>query len=150
MCYTETQTDDGVLNGECAMEGQRCAVEGCRAWARRGTAWCVAHPDGQRRRTADDGTGVYATYVPVVALEEALKLPPGDLRLEIAVARAVLRELLRAGLSIQELVAGLDKVTGALARMLRLNSTLTADDQEAGDLEAIVAGLLADLRLGGT
>ncbi len=66
--------------------------------SRRGTAWCVAHPGGQPRAAtggAPDGNqnarkhGLYAAYVPVVELKQALVLPPGDLRLEIAVVRQV-------------------------------------------------------------
>ena len=78
--------------------------------------------------------GAYAEYVPVVALKEALELPPGDLRPEIAVARAVLQELLSAGLESEALVAAVDVATRTLVRLMRANLEVseaqTSLDQE--------------------
>ena len=137
------------------MEKRRCQYEGCQAWARKGTAYCVAHPDGQPRHVggAPPGNqnarthGAYSGYVPVVALEEALKLPAGDLRLEIAVMRAIFQELVRSGLPLAELIAGADTVTGALARLLRVNKTL--GDEQDGAIEAVIKRVLAARGYGG-
>ncbi len=62
----------------------------------------------------------------MVALEQALDLPPGDLRLEIAVARAALSELLKAKLPPAEMAVAFDRVTAALTRLLRTNKVLEA------------------------
>ena len=146
-------------------EGRQCAYGGCRAWARRGTEWCVAHPEGEPRcsnRTERKGGaspdwlignqnsrkhGAYAEYVPVVALRDALKLPPGDLRLEIAVTRAVLQEILNSELEAVDLINGLERGTNALARLLKTNQQINGDDQDA--FEATVAQVLKDIGQGG-
>ena len=116
---------------------RRCRYEGCRAGVRGNGEWCVAHPNGEPRRVGG-GTpgnqnarkhGLYSAYVPVVALERALEVPPGDVRLEIAAARAVLAELLESGLPATEIAGAFDRATGALARLLRTNRQL---DDEAG------------------
>lgn len=115
------------------MEKRRCEYEGCHAWARRGKTYCVAHPEGQPRRVggAPEGNqnarthGLYAAYVPVVDLKRALELPPGDLRLEIAVVRQLLAQLLGAELPPAEMVEAVDRATGALVRMLRANKQLS-------------------------
>ncbi len=128
------------------MEKWRCAYEGCKGWAKQGSPWCVAHPEGTPRKVggAPRGNqnarthGAYAAYVPIVALEEALKLPAGDLRLEIAVMRAIFQELVRSGLPLGELIAGADTVTGALARLLRVNKVL-GDEQHDAMEETLVA-----------
>ena len=138
------------------MEKRRCQFEGCRAWARRGSAWCVVHPEGhvRQRRSApmDDQKApphdLFATYVPVVALEEALKLPPGDLRMEIAAVRAAISAVLRAELAPADLLHVLDKGTGALARMLRINRQLGG--AEADEFQAALDQVLAELGLGDT
>jgi hypothetical protein len=138
-----------------AMTKQQCEFEGCRSWARRGTPYCVAHPDGLPRSKhggSQEGTqyartqGLYAAYVPVVDLKSALRLPPGDLRLEIAVVRQVLAQLLAAELPPAELVAAVDKATSALVRMLKANKQLSED--AAGELETAVDRYLSDLGLG--
>ena len=135
------------------VEKRRCAYEGCKGWAKQGSPWCVAHPEGTPRKVggAPKGNqnarthGAYAAYVPIVALEEALKLPAGDLRLEIAVMRGIFQELVRAGLPLSELIA--DTVTGALARLLRVNKVL--GDGEEGAMEEVVGRVLGEYGLGG-
>ncbi len=133
----------------------RCSYEGCRAWARRNGAWCVAHPDGQRRST--DGRaplgnqkarehGLYDGYVPIVGLKEALALPPGDLRLEIAVVRQVLAHVLDSDVPPVELVSAVERATGALVRMLKVNKELSSET--GGELEAGVEKYLRELGLG--
>ena len=137
------------------MEKRCCAYEGCKGWAKQGAPWCVAHPNGTPRKVggAPKGNqnarthGAYAAYVPIVALEEALKLPAGDLRLEIAVMRAIFRELVRADLPLSELIAGADTVTGALARLLRVNKVL--GEGEEGAMEEVVRRVLGERGLGG-
>lgn len=142
-------------------EKRRCAYGNCRAWAKRGTEWCVAHPAGEPR--SPNGTerkggstignqnprkhGAYAEYVPVVALRDALKLPPGDLRLEIAVTRAMLQEILTSELDAVDLINGLERATGALTRLLKTNQQINAGDQDA--YEATVAQVLKDIGMGG-
>lgn len=136
------------------MEKPRCQKEGCKAYPRKGADFCVRHPDGGSSGSggAPMGNqnarvhGLYSAYVPVVALQDALKSPPGDLRLEIAVVRALISELLRAQLSIETLVEAVDKATGALARLMRVNKQLSDDD--VGEFESEVGRLLADLGLG--
>ena len=101
------------------MEKRRCQYEGCKGWAKQGSYWCVAHPDGTPRKVGGAPRGnqnarTHGAYVLIVALEEALKLPAGDLRLEIAVMRAIFQELVRSDLPLSELIAGADTVTGAL------------------------------------
>ncbi len=117
------------------MDGKRrCGYEGCRAWAQRAGDWCVAHPEGHPRKVGGAPRrnqnarkyGWFSGYVPVVALEQALDLPPGDLRLEIAVARAALSELLKAKLPPAEMAVTFDRVTAALTRLLRTNKVLEA------------------------
>jgi uncharacterized protein YjcR len=121
----------------------------------------VAHPEGEPRtpnRTERKGGalagnhharkhGAYAEYVPVVALRDALKLPPGDLRLEIAVTRAMLQELLTSDLDAAELIGSLERATGALTRLLKTNHQINADDQDA--FEATVVQVLNDIGMGG-
>ncbi len=138
------------------MEKRACSYEGCRAWARQGMAWCVAHPDGQPRvpagwalpgNQAARKHGLYSAYVPVVGLKEALALPPGDLRLEIAVMRQVLAQALNSDAPPVELIDAVEKATGALVRMLKANKGLipaTDDEMEAG-----LERYLRELGLGG-
>ena len=146
---------------------QRCSFEGCRAWARRrpgpegsqaeaaGGAWCSVHGGTMQRRRggAPKGNqnarkhGVFGTYVPVVVLEEALKLPPGDLRLEIAVVRGILAELVKADLALPELAKAVDAATSSLARLLRTNKHLGEDRPD--EFQETVAQVLRDLGLGG-
>ncbi len=129
-----------------SMEGamrrkRRCMYEGCRGWARKTSGWCVAHPEGKPRQVggAPAGNqnarthGLYAHYVPIVALERALDLPPGDLRLEIAVTRAVLAELLHTGLPAEELIKVLEKGSATLSRLLRTNKYLDSGAAEQFD-----------------
>lgn len=89
---------------------------------------------------------LYAAYTPVVDLKSALQLPPGDLRLEIAVVRQVVAQLLAAELPPVELIAALDRATSALVRMLKANQQLSED--AAGELETAVEQYLAELGLG--
>ena len=127
------------------MDGKRrCSYEGCRAWARRqqagerdegrteGRPVCGVHrlmaagqavgpPRGNQNKRKH---GLYASYVPVVMLKQALELPPGDLRLEIAVVRGSLSELVKTGLELPELVEAVDKATNSLARLLRTNQQI--------------------------
>ncbi len=138
------------------MSGKRqCGYEGCRAWARPETAWCVAHPEGQRRHAggAPKGNqnrrkhGLYARYVAIEELERALDLPPGDLRLEIAVTRAVLDEVMGSDLSSAELLRALEIGTASLTRLLRTNKHL--DDGKHATFRDAVGRALQDLGLGG-
>src|SRR3712207_1921540 len=89
------------------------------------------------------GTEAYRTYVPRTDMEAAIEMPPEDLRREIAVVRVVLAELLHAGLSVQELANAVDKVTGALARMLRINHQIGAG--QADSVEADIQRALEEL-----
>ena len=140
------------------MKRQRrpCSYEGCRAWAKTGMAWCGTHPDGVPRGRADLALpgnqkgrkhGLYSGYVPVVEIKEALQLPPGDLRLEIAVVRQVLSQVLARDLPTSELVEAVEKTTSALVRMLRANKGLipAADD----GMEEALERYLRELGLGG-
>ncbi len=134
---------------------QRCAYDGCRAWAKGDGQWCVAHPDGHSRYRGGGGApkgnqngrthGIYANYVPVVDLKQALELPPADLRLEIAVTRAALADLLRSGLDARDLIVGIDKATAALVRLLRLNHQLAAaGDDKLDDFIARVSAVVRE------
>ena len=145
---------------------QRCSYEGCRAWAQwrrlpdgsqpQGDALCVAHSGRVRRRSggAPKGNqyarkhGLYATYVPLVVLEEALNLPPGDLRLEIAVVRGILAELVKTELPMPELVEAVDAATSSLARLLRTNQQL--DEDQPDEFQDAITQVLKRLGLGGT
>ncbi len=139
-----------------ARQHRPCSYEGCRAWAKMGEIWCVAHPNGQPRmpegwpvpgyRKARK-RGLKSGYVPVVGLKEALALPPGDLRLEIAVVRQVLAQLLSSKVPPVELVGAVDRATGALVRMLKVNKVLSSEVD--GELEAGVERYLRELGLGG-
>ena len=137
------------------MEKRACSYKGCRAWARQGMAWCVAHPDGHPRvpagwalpgNQAARKHGLYSAYVPVVGLKEALALPPGDLRLD-AVMRQVLAQALHSDAPPMELVVAVEKATSALVRMLRANKGLipAADD----GMEEALERYLRELGLGG-
>ena len=136
------------------MAKRHCEYGDCRAWARRGTAYCVAHPDGQPRaiRQAQGAAelaatpGPYDAYVPVVDLESAQQSPPGDLRLEIAVVRLALKDLLAAGLPPAEQAGALNKITSSLARLFRVNQQ--AGDTAGSDLATAVETYLAELGLG--
>ena len=139
---------------------RRCTYEGCRAWARRqragegdegkagGRPLCGVHAQmvAGRRVGAPTGNqyarkhGLYASYVPLVVLEQALNLPPGDLRLEIAVVRGILAELVKTKLEMPELVEAVDKATNSLARLLRTNHHLGKegpDDFQEGVLQVL-------------
>ena len=138
------------------MEKRACSYEGCRAWARRGTAWCLMHQERQRQRQPNCALpgnqvaskhGLRSKYVPVVGLKEALVLPPGDLRLEIAVVRQVLAQVLDNEVPPVELVGAVDRATGALVRMLKANKVLSSEAD--GELETAVEMYLRDLGLGG-
>ena len=134
---------------------RRCRYEGCRAGVRGNGEWCVAHPNGEPRRVGG-GTpgnqnarkhGLYSAYVPVVALERALEVPPGDVRLEIAAARALLAELLESGLPATEIAVAFDRATGALARLLRTNREL--GDAGRHEMQDGIGLALEELGLGG-
>ena len=83
----------------------------------------------------------------MVGLKQALTLPPGDLRLEIAVVRQALAQLLEAELAPVELIGALDKATAALVRMLKANKQLNED--AANELEMAVDIFLRELGLDG-
>ena len=149
------------------MDGkQRCSYDGCRAWARRksapegshaakeGGVLCEAHSRKDQRRGAGAPKrnqnarkhGLYISYGPVMAREEARSLPPGDLRVEIAVVRGLLDDLLKTGLPTPELVAVVDVATRSLARLLRTNQRLEADRPD--EFDDAVAQVLKKLGLG--
>ena len=150
------------------MEKQRCAYKGCNAWPRKGSTWCVHHPEGQvggggggRRagaggRRAGAGSkpgnenarkhGLYATYMSVRVLHEALEVPSDDLRLEIAAARVVVGELLKAELPAEVLAGALEQATGALTRLLRTNQVLNGD--KGDESQAWLVRALTELGLG--
>ena len=148
------------------MDGkQRCTHEGCRAWARRAGAGGSEAGEGARceahsRRIPRTGVGgrkgnqnarkhgLYASYVPVVALEHALDLPPGDLRLEIAVTRAALAELLNAELAPEAMVPALDRMTAALTRLLRTNKALETAGSNV--IHEVLGQVLDNMRERGT
>ncbi len=148
------------------MDGkQRCSYDGCRAWARRktapegdqtakeGGALCEAHSRKDQRRGAGAPKrnqnarkhGLYAMYMPMIVMEEARSLPPGDLRLEIAVVRGLLDDLLKTRLPTPELVAAVDVATRSLARLLRTNQRLEADRPD--EFDDAVAQVLKKLGL---
>ena len=131
------------------MAKHHCGFEGCNAPARRGTARCAGHaePGAAEGNQNARKHGLYAAYVPVVELKNALRLPPGDLRLEIAVVRQVLQELLQSELAPVDLMEAVDKATSALVRMLKTNKQLSED--AAGELETAVEQYLRELGLGG-
>ena len=105
------------------MAGRPCAYEGCKAWARKDSPWCIAHPEGKPRRIGGGRKGnqnarthgAYAAYVPIVALEEMVK---------------------RA-----------DTITGALVRLLRANKAL--GDEQEGAMEEMLRRVLGADGLGG-
>ena len=152
---------------ESKQRKQQCSYEGCRAWARwrplpdgsrpesEGGALCVAHSGGTRRKStgAPKGNqnarkhGLYASYVPMVVLEEALDLPAGDLRLEIAVVRGILADLVKSDLPMAELVHAVDEATSALSRLLRTNKHL--GDGQPDEFQDAMAQILKGLGLGG-
>jgi hypothetical protein len=137
------------------MAGRPCAYEGCKAWAKKDSPWCIAHPEGKPRRIGGGRKGnqnarthgAYAAYVPIVALEEALKLPAGDLRLEIAVMRGMFQELMRSELSLEETIKRAETITGALVRLLRANKAL--GDEQEGAMEEMLRRVLGADGLGG-
>ena len=137
------------------MDKRRCEFKGCKAWARRGMVFCVAHPDGRPRRVggAPKGNqnarkhGVYATYVPIAQARQALELPPGDLRLEIALVRQALAQALAADLPPAPLITAVCRATSALVRMLKANKQLSVD--AAGELDTAVDQYLREIGLGG-
>ena len=145
-----------TLPRESGMSGKRrCVYEGCRAWARAGSEWCVAHPAGRPRRVggAPKGNqngrkhGLYARYVPIEELKGALERPPDDLRLEIAVTRAVLAEVMESDLSSTELLKALEVGMATLTRLLRTNKHLDKAGQDK--LQDAVGRALQELGLGG-
>ncbi len=124
--------------------------------------FCVAHPNGRPRRVggAPRGNqnarkhGLYATYVPIaqtyVPIAQArqeLELPPGDLRIEIALVRQALAQVLAADLPPASLITAVCRATSALVRMLKANKQLSED--AAGELDTAVDQYLRELGLGG-
>ena len=92
--------------------------------------------------------GLYSGYVPVVALKQALDLPPGDLRLEIAALRALLAESMQSELPSVELLKAVEAGMATLARLLRTNKQLGNSGKEKLDEE--VDRALEELGLGET
>ena len=135
---------------------RRCGYKRCRTRAQTGSDWCGAHAEGRAQRVGGGQPGNqnarkhgrFSAYVPVVALEQALDLPPGDLRLEIAVARAVMADLLQKELPTEELVVALDRVAGTLTQLLRTNKALEAVGSDV--LHDVVGPVLEAMGLGGT
>ena len=130
---------------------ERCGFQGCQAWVQGSSDWCVSHPEG-RPRQVGGGTpgnqnarthGLYSSYVPVVALEQAMDLPPGDLRLEIAVTRALLAELLKMSLPADQAVPIFDRASGTLPRLLRTNRVLEAVGSNA--MQDLIGRVARDL-----
>ncbi len=146
-----------TLPGEGGMSGKRrCVYEGCRAWARAASDWCVAHPEGKPRRVggAPKGNqngrkhGWYGGYVRIEELKRALERPPDDLRLEIAVTRAVLADVMESDLSSTELLKALEIGMATLTRLMRTNKHLDKAGQDK--LQDAVGRALQELGLGGT
>ena len=157
--------EDRAMEG--GMDGkQRCSQEGCRAWARRqrvgerdggrseGRPLCGVHslmaagqrvgaPRGNQNKRKH---GLYASYVPVVALKQALELPPGDLRLEIAVTRAALARVMRLRLPEKELIDVLEKGSATLVRLMRTQKYV--GDAGSGDLKEAMGRALVEMGLG--
>jgi hypothetical protein len=88
----------------------------------------------------------YAAYRPRVAIEEAGERPPADLQHEIALLRQVLLGLFGAELTITDLVHNLNKLSAALARLMRANQQ-SGEDHET-DLGALADRVLSE-RLSG-
>ena len=116
----------------------------------------MAHPEGKPRHVGGGMPGnqnarkhgLYSAYVPVVALKQALDLPPGDLRLEIAALRALLAEAMQSELPSVELLKAVEAGMTTLARLLRTNKQLDNSGKEKLDEE--VDRALEELGLGET
>jgi hypothetical protein len=86
--------------------------------------------------------GAYAAYEPPVAVADAARDPPGNLRVEIAVVRAMLADVLRLPLAPDKRAAVVGTLLATLARLMRENREL---DGSAGDpLEATQQEVLND------
>ena len=78
--------------------------------------------------------GLYARYVPLADLQEALNVPLDDLQLEIALVRRSLAELVGAKLSPGEYVPLLRQAVGALSSLMKAQRALSGanDDDDIG------------------
>ena len=78
--------------------------------------------------------GLYARYVPLADLQEALNVPLDDLQLEIALVRRSLAELVGAKLGPAEYVPLLKQAVGALASLMKAQRALSGanDDDDIG------------------
>jgi hypothetical protein len=136
-------------------DDRRCVFEGCRKWTMHGSRYCNTHHDGGRPELIGGRFpgnqharkhGLYATYVRIDGLEEALNVPAGNLRVEIAIVRHVLMRLLDAGLPPKELLDGVVKLSLALVRLLTTNKLLFEDGPD--ELETAVERYLREQGLG--
>ena len=148
-----------------------CVYPGCRARAVRNGAFYYAHRSGPRTpqpreapepddawygvprepgpsAESDRSNALYAQYAPVRSLQEAMEAPPGDLQLEIAVMRAALADLVRAGLPITDLIACLDQGMGALVRLLRTNHVVSGE--QARNVMDAIETILVEMNMGGS
>lgn len=136
---------------------RRCSVEGCRAWAMRGSELCAAHA-GRARGGAPVGNvnrlkhGLYSKHYSDEEL--ALMLSPADdLQDEIALCRVLTGRLLGALTSDDLDGDALVKMSGmalraanVTARLLRANQVISGDAQDdlAGSIGAVLDQLSAE------
>ena len=88
----------------------------------------------------------YYAYTPPVDLEHAAEQPPGNLRMEIAVVRTVLADLLKIDLPPAQQALVVNQLMGALVRLVRENRF--ADGTQAEQLHQETAELLEDPQVG--
>lgn len=140
------------------MAGQRCAHPGCRAWAVRDEAYCVAHRGrdetallaagsdftagvlaGERERLVD---GRILALIAEAGANRAVETEVGALRLLLlrALAEASLNGDL--GATAQTVV----RLTDAIGRLLKVRQTL--EGGRASSLEQALIDVLVDMGLG--
>lgn len=140
--------------------GRRCARDGCRAWAMRGAAFCVAHRDdlGGAQGAAEDGPSRNERFVEqlqagrfselidltvqaaldVFAADHSLATEIGALRLMLR--RVIVTELLDG--DPRETTLTLTRLVDAIIRALRMEQTLATRFED--ELRAVVTRAFAD------
>lgn len=132
---------------------RQCAYEECRAWARKGSEWCVAHPEGRKREMPGAPVenenarthGMHSRLRQAHGSGDATGTPADDLRAEIAATRMALVEVMQEGLPASQLLKALDIGTAALTRLLRTSKQL--DAAGADEVRDGLARALSDLGL---
>lgn len=78
-------------------------------------------------------SGAYSAYVPPVTVEHALDHPPGNLRAEIAVVRAMLADLLKMDLAPDQRARISGTLLAALVRLVRENRLVDGSQSDQID-----------------